>query len=63
MRSQQPIAKVALTVADFCSHYSIGRTTFYDEVKAGRLRILKAGKRTLIAASEAQRWLDNLPSA
>lgn len=62
MHSQQQIVKIALTVADFCSHYSICRTTFYAEVKAGRLRVLKAGKRTLIAASEAQRWLDNLPS-
>ncbi|MNP86972.1 hypothetical protein D3C76_1875460 [compost metagenome] len=45
---------------DFCRACSIGRSTFYEEVKAGRIRILKAGKRTLIASSEAQRWLDSL---
>lgn len=52
--------KFALSVNDFCRACSIGRSTFYEEVKAGRIRILKAGKRTLIASSEAQRWLNSL---
>jgi len=53
-------AKLALSVADVCRACSIGRSTFYEEVKAGRIRVLKAGKRTLIATSEVQRWLDSL---
>lgn len=52
--------RYALSVNEFCSACSIGRSTFYEEVKAGRIRILKAGKRTLIASTEAQRWLDSL---
>lgn len=52
--------RYALSVAEFCAACSIGRSTFYEEVKAGRIRILKAGKRTLIASTEAQRWLDSL---
>lgn len=55
--------KLALSVADFCATCSIGRSTFYEEVKAGRIRVLKAGKRTLIARSEVQRWLDSLSAA
>jgi len=55
-------AKLALSVADVCRACSIGRSTFYEEVKAGRIRVLKAGKRTLIATSEVQRWLDSLAS-
>ena len=57
---QTPPPKLALTVNDFCAACSIGRSTFYEEVKAGRIRVLKAGKRTLIATAEAQRWLDRL---
>jgi excisionase family DNA binding protein len=57
--SQTP-QRYALSVSDFCEACSIGRSTFYEEVKAGRIRILKAGKRTLIASSEVQRWLDSL---
>lgn len=52
--------KFALSVTEFCTACSIGRSTFYSEAKAGRIRILKAGKRTLIATSEVQRWLDSL---
>lgn len=55
-------AKLALSVADVCHACSIGRSTFYEEVKAGRIRVLKAGKRTLIATGEVQRWLDSLAS-
>jgi excisionase family DNA binding protein len=52
--------KLALSVADFCAAFSIGRSTFYEEVKAGRLRVLKAGRRTLVASAEAERWLRGL---
>ena len=52
--------KMALSVDEFCAACSIGRSTFYENVKFGRIRVLKAGKRTLIASSEAQRWLDSL---
>ena len=52
--------RLALSVSEFCLSCSIGRSTFYEEVKAGRIEVLKAGKRTLIAAAEVQRWLDSL---
>jgi len=51
---------MALTVSEFCSSYSIGRSTFYQLVKSDRIRPLKVGKRTVIAVSEAQRWLVSL---
>lgn len=57
---RQPTTKLALSVSDFCHSCSIGRTTFYEEVKAGRIRVLKAGKRTLVSTEEAQRWLAGL---
>ena len=50
------------TVAQFCEAYGIGRTTFYAEVKAGRLRTVKIGSSTRVRLTDADEWADNLPS-
>lgn len=50
------------TPAQFCDTYGIGKTTFYSEVKAGRLRTIKIGAATRVRRSDAQQWADNLPS-
>jgi excisionase family DNA binding protein len=39
---------------------AIARTKLYEELKAGRLRAVKVGKRTLIPITEAERWLATL---
>jgi len=50
------------SINDFCQWASIGRTAAYAELKAGRLSARKFGRRTLIAKSEAERWLGSLQS-
>lgn len=55
--------KAALSVAEFCAIFGIGRTALYEELKAGRLKARKCGRRTLIPRSEGERWLESLPSA
>ena len=40
----------------------IGRTTFYQEVKAGRIKAKKMGRSTLIPKSELERFIEELPS-
>lgn len=50
-----------LTVADFCARYSIGRTSLYREVNAGRLKLRKFGSATRIARTDAEAWAANLP--
>jgi excisionase family DNA binding protein len=52
--------RAALTVADFCEALSIGKTLFYSEVKAGRIRILKLGTRTLVPSTEIDAFLKSL---
>lgn len=52
----------AYGVDDFCEAHGIGRTTFYAEVAAGRIRPVKAGRRMLVPAAEGQRWLASLPA-
>ena len=51
----------AMNLADFCARYGIGRTKTYEELRAGRLRGRKIGKRTIIAEDDAEDWLRSLP--
>ena len=50
-----------MSIAEFCERYGPGRTTTYQEIKAGRLRARKCGKRTIITDDDAERWLECLP--
>jgi excisionase family DNA binding protein len=54
-------SKEAFAVREFCDRYGICRDTFYGEVKRGRLRALKVGKRTLVLKSDAEAWATSLP--
>jgi excisionase family DNA binding protein len=54
------IEKVAYSVDEFCEMFGVGRTFFYAEVKAGRLQVRKAGRKTLVRAEDARAWLDGL---
>jgi len=38
----------------FCKRYGPGRTAAYEEIKLGRLRARKCGKRTIIAEDDAE---------
>jgi excisionase family DNA binding protein len=55
--------KRAYSISDFCQRYGVGRTTAYEEIKAGRLRAVKVGHRTLITVDDAEAWLKSLPSS
>jgi hypothetical protein len=50
----------AYRVSDFCQRYKISRTSLYKEVNEARLRLVKRGRRTLIARVEAERWFTEL---
>ena len=43
---------------EFCILYSISRRSFYREIKAKRLPVIKRGGRTYIARKDAELWLD-----
>jgi len=53
--------KLAFSILELCRSVGIGRTTAYEEIRSGRLKVIKVGKRTLITAEELQRWLESLP--
>jgi hypothetical protein len=56
------MAKGALSIEAFCEKYAVGRTKAYGEIVAGRLKAVKAGKRTLIPEDSAEEWLRSLPA-
>jgi excisionase family DNA binding protein len=53
--------KGAMSIAQFCERYNTGRTKAYEEIKSGRLRARKVGKRTIITEDDAEHWLEELP--
>ncbi len=44
-----------MTIPQFLREYPVGRTRFYADVKAGRIRTIKSGTRTLVPSSELDR--------
>jgi hypothetical protein len=52
----------AMSLAQFCQRYSIGRTRAYEELKSGRLRGRKVGRRTIITDDDAEDWMWRLPA-
>lgn len=49
----------AYDVNTFCKAYSVGRTLTYAEIKAGKLKATKIGRRTVISVSAAQEWFQS----
>lgn len=50
------LSRMAISVAEFCQAFAIGKSLFYEEVKAGRLLVRKVGGRTLVPTAEARAW-------
>jgi predicted DNA-binding transcriptional regulator AlpA len=59
---QNEVNKLALTIAEFVQLSGMGRSYIYQEIKAGRLIVRKAGRRSLILRDEGLAWLANLPA-
>lgn len=49
----------AYDIKSFCKAYSVSRSFVYEEIKSGRLRRVKVGRRTLIPRQFADEWLHN----
>lgn len=55
-------SREAYGIEDFAQTFSIGRTIVFAEIKAGRLKAVKLGRRTLIPVTAAREWLAGLPA-
>lgn len=54
---------LAVTPKDACRILGVGRTTLYEEMKANRVKAVKAGRRTLVLVESLREWLGTLPDA
>ena len=61
--TDQQVTPLAYTVEDALAASGIGRTKFYEEIAAGRLKARKVGTRTLVLAPDLAAWLEALPLA
>jgi excisionase family DNA binding protein len=51
----------ALTLKDFCDAYRVCRETAYQQIRTGRLRAVKIGRKTLVLRADADAWAASLP--
>ncbi len=56
----ETIERALYTVAQFCARNNIGRTQFYELVKAGTLEVVKVGVRTMVMAASERAWHESL---
>ncbi len=63
MSREHSPAKLAYSVRSFCDAFDIGKTTFYELVKAGEIKTAKIGAKTIVTSTEAQRYAAKLDQA
>ena len=51
----------AFTIQEFCDAYRLCRESAYRQIRAGKLRALKIGRKTLILRADAEAWAAALP--
>jgi excisionase family DNA binding protein len=59
---QGTYGKLAYSIAELPDLISLGRSQIYEEIRAGRLRTVKSGRRTLVLAEDLRSWLLSLGS-
>ena len=63
METPMQLTKTVYRIAELPEIMGIGRSRIYQEIAAGRLRMKKVGKCSLITADAIEKWLDALPEA
>jgi excisionase family DNA binding protein len=54
--------RLAHSIADAAKIAGVGRSFLYEEINAGRLKLRKAGRRSLIFETDLKAWLESLPA-
>jgi excisionase family DNA binding protein len=51
----------AFTITEAAAKAGISRSTAYQEIRRGKLRVRKIGRRSIVTDEDYRRWLDGLP--
>jgi excisionase family DNA binding protein len=57
---QNAYGRLAYSIAELPELISLGRSQIYEEIRAGRLRTVKSGRRTLVLDEDLRSWLLSL---
>lgn len=60
--NERPVP-IYITIAEGTRRWGVGRTKFYELLKANGLRTIKVGRRTLVDVRSGDAFFDALPSA
>jgi excisionase family DNA binding protein len=58
----QDFQRLGWSIIDAARTANVGRSTIYEEIRAGRLVARKMGRRTIILDRDLQAWLSTLPT-
>jgi len=47
-------------IEEVATMVGLGRTRLYEEIRSGRLRSVKVGRRRLVPLAAVERWVDQL---
>jgi excisionase family DNA binding protein len=61
-RPAGPIRRYAYSIEEVTKLTGLGRSSIYEEIRDGRLRIRKAGRRSLVLPDDLKAWLASLPA-
>jgi excisionase family DNA binding protein len=61
-RAQPDSPRLVHSIADVAKIVGLGRTFIYQQIKEGRLRVRKAGRRTVVFDTDVKAWLAALPT-
>lgn len=57
-----PTGPLAVGIPEACKLTSLSRSRLYGEIRDGRLKVRKSGRRTLIAMADLHHWMQSLPT-
>ncbi len=63
MTQPRPVERRLYTRREFCKRNSIGKTKFFELVKADAFRVVRLDGRVMIPADSEEEWLAKLPPA
>jgi len=57
------MTKISVTIPQAVEMSGIGRSSLYQVIREGKIKLRKSGKRSLILVEELKRYIESLPTA